>query len=115
MKGNGKSKISLLRTHYHSVLSLSDFQTVLSCVSLGAILPIMTQVVKLHDLTITTICLGSALGSMICILLAKIPEVLYLAAVIRLFAEMTTTGIRSALTKIVGSQDVGKVIEVFII
>ena len=49
------------------------------------------------------------------IILAKIPEILYLAAVIRLFAEMTTTGIRSALTKIVGSQDVGKVIVVFII
>ena len=87
----------------------------LSCFSLGAILPIMTQVVKLHDLTITTICLCSLLGSLICILLAKIPEVLYLAAVIRLFAEMTTTGIRSALTKIVGSQDVGKVTEVFFI
>ena len=68
----------------------------------------MTQVIMLHDLTITAICLSSALGSLICIQLAKIPELLYLSAVIRTFAEMTTTSIRSALTKIVGSDDVGK-------
>ena len=87
----------------------------LSCVSLAAILPIMTQAVKLHDLTITAICLSIALGSLICILLARNPEILYLAAVIRSFAEMTTTSIRSAITKIVGNQDVGKVTEVSII
>ena len=63
----------------------------------------------LHDLTITTICLSSALGSLVVILLAKVPEVLYVSAITRLFAEMTTTSIRSALTKIVGSQDIGKV------
>ena len=78
----------------------------LSCVSLAAILPIMTQAVKLHDLTITAICLSIALGSLICILLARNPEILYLAAVIRLFAEMATMSIRSAITKIVGNQDV---------
>ena len=70
---------------------------------------------KIHDLTMMTICLSIALGSLICILLARNPEILYLAAVIRLFAEMTTTSIRSAITKIVGNQDVGKVIEVSII
>ena len=69
----------------------------------------MTQVIKLNDLTITTICLSSALGSVVFILLAKVPEVLYLSAVIRLFSEMTTTSIRAALTKIVGRNDVGKV------
>ena len=63
----------------------------------------------LHDLTITAICLSSALGSLVVILLAKVPEVLYVSAITRLFAEMTTTSIRSALTKIVGSQDIGKV------
>ena len=95
--------------------SLSYFQTVLSCMLLGAILPIMTQAVKLHHLTITAISLSSALCSLICILIARNPEILHLAAVIRSFAEMTTTSIRSAITKIVGNQDVGKVIEVSII
>ena len=63
----------------------------------------------------TTIYLGIALVSSICILLTRNPERLCLAAVIRSFAEMGTTSIRSAITKIVGNQDVGKVIEVSII
>ena len=75
----------------------------------------MSQVVKLHDLTITAIYLSIALVSLICTFLARNPEILYLAAVIRSFAEMTTTSIRSAITKIVGNQDAGKVIEVSII
>ena len=78
-------------------------------------LPITTQALKLLDLTITAISLSRALCSLICILIARNPEILYLAAVIRSFAEMTTTSIRSAITKIVGNQDVGKVIEVSII
>ena len=73
-------------------------------------LPFLTHVVRLQDLTITTICLTSTLASLVCILLAKIPELLYLSAVIKLFSEMTTTTIRSGLTKIIGPQDIGKVI-----
>ena len=107
--------MSFLNVYYYFVFSLSYLQTVLSCVSLAAILPIMTPAVKLHDLIITTLCLSSALCYLSCILLARNPEILYLAAVIRSFAEMTTTSIRSAITKIVGNQDVGKVIEVSII
>ena len=78
-------------------------------------LPIITQALKLLDLTITAISLSRALCSLICILIARNPEILYLAAVIRSFAEMTTPSIRSAITKIVGNQDAGKVIEVSII
>ena len=84
-------------------------QTILNCFSLGIVLPIFSQILKLDDLTITTICLVSGLGSLVCILIAKIPEVLYLSAVIKIFSEMTTTSIRSGITKIVGRQDVGKV------
>ena len=84
-------------------------QTILNCFSLGMVLPIFSQILKLDDLTITTICLGSGLGSLVCILIAKIPEVLYLSAAIKIFSEMTTTSIRSGITKIVGRQDVGKV------
>ena len=75
----------------------------------------MTQAVKLHDLTITAISLSIELGSLIFIVLASNPEILYLAALIISFAKMTTTSIRSAITKIVGNHDVGKVIEVSII
>ena len=73
------------------------------------VLPIFSQILMLDDLTITTICLFSGLGSLICILTARIPEVLYLSAVIKIFSEMTTTSIRSGITKIVGREDVGKV------
>ena len=72
-------------------------------------MPIMTQVLVLNDLTITTICLTSRLLSMVCILLAPVPAFLYVASVIGMFSEMTTTSIRSALTKIVGASDIGKV------
>ena len=44
-----------------------------------------------------------------------VKEILCLAAVIVSFAEITTTSIRSAITKNFGNQDVGKVIEVSII
>ena len=86
-----------------------SFQTIINCLSLGIVLPIFSQILKLDDLTITTICLFSGLGSLVCILVANIPEVLYLSAVIKIFSEMTTTSIRSGITKIVGRQDVGKV------
>merc|ERR1711997_805355 len=89
--------------------SYKSVQTVLNCVSLGLVLPFLTYVVRLQDLTITTICLTSTLASLVCILLANIPELLYLSAVIKLFSEMTTTTIRSGLTKIIGPQDIGKV------
>jgi len=89
--------------------SYKSVQTVLNCVSLGLVLPFLTHVVRLQDLTITAICLTSTLASLVCILLAKIPELLYLSAVIKLFSEMTTTTIRSGLTKIIGPQDIGKV------
>ena len=81
----------------------------LNCVSLGIVLPLLTHVARLQDLTITTLCLTSTLASLVFILLAKTPELLYVSAVIKLFSEMTTTTIRSGLTKIVGRQDIGKV------
>ena len=98
--------IDRLQPYYNVHFS---FQTILNCFSLGMVLPIFSQILKLDDLTITTICLVSGLGSLVCILIAKIPEVLYLSAVIKIFSEMTTTSIRSGITKVVGRQDVGKV------
>ena len=100
------NSIDRLQPYYNMHFS---FQTILNCFSLGMVLPIFSQILKLDDLTITTICLGSGLGSLVCILIAKIPEVLYLSAAIKIFSEMTTTSIRSGITKIVGRQDVGKV------
>ena len=42
-------------------------------------------------------------------LMAREANILYLSAVFRMMSDMTTIGIRSALTKIVGENDVGKV------
>ena len=84
-------------------------QTVLNCVSLGIILPFLSQILMIHDVTITSMCLVSVLGSLVVILLAKTPELLYLSAATRILSEMTTTSIRSGLSKIVGPEDIGKV------
>ena len=83
--------------------------TVFSAIAIGAILPIMSQVLKLNDLVITVICLTSFLLGLIATMLAKIANIMYLANFLQMFAPLATTAIRSALTKIVGSNDTGKV------
>ena len=84
--------------------------TVLSAIGIGLILPLLSQVLKFNDMVITQICLVSFLGGLMITLSAKVPWVLYIAAGVQMFAMLTTTAIRAALTKIVSSDDTGKVI-----
>ena len=58
---------------------------------------------------ITVICLIGMLASVNTILLARKASILYVAAVLTMFADVVTVGIRSALTKIVGENDIGTV------
>jgi MFS family permease len=83
--------------------------TVFNLFAIGVIMPIMTQVMHLRDLAITLICVLSSLAGIATVLFAEVAEVLYLANGLRMFSDVVTVGIRSALTKIVGSNDVGKV------
>ena len=69
----------------------------------------MTQFFKLKDLTITGITVTSSLAGLVTLLLATDYKLLYLANFFSMFADATTIGIRSALSKIVGEKDVGKV------
>lgn len=86
--------------------------TVFNLFAIGVLMPIMTQVLKLSDLTITAFCVFSSFSGITTILLAGLAghyKYLYLANAFRMFSDVTTVGIRSALSKLVGSSDVGKV------
>ena len=63
----------------------------------------------MKDLSITGVCVISSLAGLVTLLLATNYKLLYLANFFRMFADVTTIGIRSALSKIVGEKDVGKV------
>ena len=82
---------------------------VFSLFAIGALMPIMTQILKLSDLTITAICVLSSFTGNITIMLAENYKLLYLAQFFRMFMDVTTVGIRSALSKLVSSNDTGKV------
>ena len=88
--------------------TLQSIATVFNVFAIGVLMPIMTQIWKLRDLTIVIVCVLSSLLGAAIILVANVPEILYLAYFVRLFSELQTIGTRSALTKIVGKMDVGK-------
>ena len=79
--------------------------------AIGVIMPFMTQVLKMRDLSITAVCVSSSMLGVTTILLAHKYQLLYLAYFLRMFSDVVTVGIRSALTKIVGQNDVGKVMK----
>ena len=91
--------------------SLQSIGTVFNLFAIGVLMPIMTQVLKLKDLTIVSFCILSSLAGIMTFLIAKVAVLLYLANFLRMFSDVVTVGIRSTLTKIVGQQDVGKVRE----
>merc|ERR1712079_472261 len=88
---------------------LHSIGTVFNLFALGVLIPIMTQFLKMKDLSITGFCVISSLAGLVTLLLASSYKLLYLANFFRMFADVTTIGIRSALSKIVGEKDVGKV------
>ena len=90
--------------------SLQSIGTVFNLFAIGVLMPIMTQVLKLKDLTIVSFCILSSLAGIMTFLIAKVAVLLYLANFLRMFSDVVTVGIRSTLTKIVGQQDVGKVL-----
>ena len=86
-------------------------QNVLSVVSF-IFLPVMTHKFLLHDATMTMLCFTSQFLCIIVTLLARDPDVLYVAASLGMLNVLTSTPIRSWLSKIVGPDDVGKVSEI---
>ena len=83
--------------------------TVFNLFAIGVMMPVMTQILKLRDLSITAFCVFSSITGITTILFAHKAELLYLANFFRMFSDVVTVGIRSVLTKIVGEKDVGKV------
>ena len=93
---------------------IDSIGVVFSLFAIGALMPIMTQILKLSDLTITAICVLSSFTGNITIMLAENYKLLYLAQFFRMFMDVTTVGIRSALSKLVSSNDTGKVSSTFL-
>ena len=89
--------------------TFGSVQTILGALSLGLLLPLLSNVLKLNDLLITLICLLSMLAGLVITLSAKVPWVLYIAAAVQIGNQMATTVLRSVMTKVVSCQDTGKV------
>ena len=88
----------------------SSTEQALVLVAIGVILPIFTKVLKLNDLVITTFGLISYVVGLCTIMLAQEVNVLFVASAFNMFSNLTTTTIRSALSKIICTTDIGKVI-----
>jgi len=88
---------------------IQSIGTVFNLFAIGALMPIMTQILRMRDLSITAFCVTSSITGITTILLATDYHFLYLANFFKMFSDVVTVGIRSALTKIVGERDVGKV------
>lgn len=82
--------------------------TTFQIVAIGIFLPVFTQVLKLHDMTVVFIAGVCQLLGYVVILLAKDPDLLYLYGLCFMFTDINTVGVRAALTKIVGNDEVGK-------
>ena len=91
---------------------LQSIGTVFNLFAIGVLMPIMTQILKMRDLSITAFCVTSSITGITTILLANDYHFLYLANFFRMFSDVVTVGIRSVLTKIVGERDVGKVCKI---
>ena len=89
--------------------SVQSIGTVFNLFAIGVMMPVMTQILKLRDLSITAFCVLSSITGITTILFAHKASLLYLANFFRMFSDVVTVGIRSTLTKIVGEKDVGKV------
>ena len=91
------------------VARLNSVETALNAVATALFLPLLSQVFKLNDMVIALICVVSSFMGMSVLLMARAPWVLYIAITIQMFTSCTSTAIRAALSKIVQSQDTGKV------
>ena len=69
--------------------------TVFNLFAIGVIMPVMTQVLKLRDLSITAISVSSSFCGITTILLAHKYELLYLANFLIMFSDVVTVRIRS--------------------
>ena len=87
----------------------SSTNTVLTVVAIGVMLPFFTQVLKLNDLVITTFCLSCYVLGLCTIMLASHSNILFVSSAFNMFHSLTTTTIRSALSKVIEPGDIGKV------
>ena len=87
----------------------SSTNTLLTTFAIGAIMPVLTQVLKLNDLVISGWCLTCYVGALCIIMIVPRAELLYASTPFQMFHSLTTTTIRAALSKIIDPNDIGKV------
>ena len=87
----------------------SSLDTVFELIALAIVSPLLSMVFHLSDLSVVMVSMVSTILGILIYLTARIPEVLYLAGLLGMLKDLITLGIRSTVSKIVGSDDVGKV------
>ena len=87
----------------------SSITSVFPIIFLVFVSPFMSRVLKLSDMFIVSLAFIMMFASLIVMLSARVKELLYLQKILDSFNDSVTLGIRAALTKLVGGQDVGKV------
>jgi len=88
---------------------LGSYKSGISIFSLFVILPLLVKVLKLHDMSIVMLAIISRGIRCLIFCFATDKNMLYGILGIALFDYLWTQPLRSTLTKIVGSEDVGKV------
>jgi hypothetical protein len=71
-----------------------------SIIAMAVIVPFMSKVLKISEPLLVLVALVSIFSSIIVILLAKVPELLYLSSAFGMFDDAVTIGLRVALTKV---------------
>ena len=86
-----------------------SLDTIFDLIGLAVMSPILSLIFHLSDLSIVMTSILSTILGILIFLIAKIPELLYLASLLSMLRDLITLGIRSSVSKMVGSDDVGKV------
>lgn len=83
--------------------------SILNVLAIAVLAPTMSKILGISDMFIVAFALTLHFFGFIVILVAEVKEVMWLARVLSMFSDVTTIGVRAALTKIVGGNDVGKI------
>ena len=90
---------------------LSSYRTAVNIISIFIILPLLIKFLKLHDMSIVMLAVTSLALKCLILCFAKDKNFLYAIIGTSLFDGLVNQPLRSTLTKIVGSEDVGKVLD----
>ena len=88
---------------------LSSTSTIFDIMALIIFAPILSKFFHASDMFIACVSFASLFLGNLVIILANVPSLLYLSQFLSMFNDLSTLGIRSTLSKLVGPDDVGKI------